>query len=192
LRTSGILGDIRAAGGCAAWRVAEMRSNHASCPVEGELNQAICEVLIELNAKTAVVLSSDLERGGLSSIPEVRDAVREAWLSPPGLERQIAAVARGGELPTWPVLVQREPHPQYTGWSTIEGEAISGVEGAERRSGGANVALYDVEPVGEGSVERKGIASYTLEARSVLGGAVKIRWGLEDGRWYVLSASPSR
>jgi hypothetical protein len=64
--------------------------------------------------------------------------------------------------------------------------------GKERRSGGANVALYDVEPVGEGSVERKGIASYTLEARSVLGGAVKIRWGLEDGRWYVLSASPSR
>ena len=192
LRTSGILRDIRAAGGCAAWRAAEMRSKHASCPVEGVLNQAICEVLIELNAKTAVVLSGDLEKGGLSSIPEVRDAVRDAWLSPRGLERQIAAVARGGDLPTWPVLVQREPHPQYTGWSTTEGESISGGEGEERRSGGAKVALYDVEYVGEGSVERKGIASFTLEARSVLGGAVKIRWGLEDGRWYVLSASPSR
>jgi hypothetical protein len=54
------------------------------------------------------------------------------------------------------------------------------------------VALYDVEYVGEGSAGRKGIASFTLEARSVLGEAVKIRWGLEDGRWYVLSASPSR
>jgi len=191
-RTSGILRDIRAAGGCAAWRVAEIRSKHASCPVEGELNQVICEVLIELNARTAVVLSGDLEKGGLSSIPEVRDAVREAWLSPHGLERQIAALSRGEDLPTWPVLVQRELHPQYTGWSTIEGETMFGGEGSERRSGGANVALYDVEYVGESRVERKGMAGFTLEAESVLGEAVKIRWGLEDGRWYVLSASPSR
>jgi hypothetical protein len=86
----------------------------------------------------------------------------------------------------------REPHPQYTGWATIEAETIVGREGEERRSRGANVALYDVEYVGEGSVERKSIASFTLEARSVLGGAVKIKWGLEDGRWYVLSASPFR
>jgi hypothetical protein len=191
LRTSGILGDIQAAAWGAGRPVAEIRRKNASCLVEGELNQAICEALIELNAKTAVVLSGDLERSGLSSIPEVRDAVRVAWLSPPGLERQIAAIARGGDLPTWPVLVQRQPHPQYTGWSTTEGETISGEEGAERRSGGANVALYDVEYVGEGSVERKGIASFTLEARSVLGGAVEIRWGLEDGRWYVLSVNPS-
>jgi hypothetical protein len=140
----------------------------------------------------AVVLSGDLEKGGLSSIPEVRDAVREAWLSPHGLERQIAAVARGKDLPTWPVLVQREPHPQYTGWSTIEAEPIFSEEREKRRSGGSNGALYDIEPVGEGSVERRSLASFSLEARSVLGGAVKIRWGLEDGRWYVLSASPSR
>jgi hypothetical protein len=192
LRASGILRDIQAAARRAGPPVTGIRRKHASCPVEGELNREMCEALIELNAKTAVVLSGDLERGGLSSIPEVRDAVREAWLSPPGLERQIAVVARGGDLPTWPVLVQREPHPQYTGWSTTERETISGGEGAERRSGGANVALYDVEYVGEGSVERKGIASFTLEAESVLGVAVRIRWGLEDGRWYVLSASPSR
>jgi hypothetical protein len=192
LRTSGILRNIQEAAWGVVRPVAEMRSKLASCPVEGELNQAICEALIELNAKTAVVLSGDLEKGGLSNIPEVRDAVREAWLSPPGLERQIAAVARGGDLPTWPVLVQREPHPQYTGWSTIEAEPIFSGEGAERRSGGANVALYDVEYVGEGSVERKSIASFTLEARYVLGEAVKIRWGLEDCRWYVLSASSSR
>jgi hypothetical protein len=90
------------------------------------------------------------------------------------------------------VLVQRELHPQYTGWFTTEGETIFGGEEAKRRSGGAGVALYDVEPVGEGSVDRKGIASFTLEARSVLGEPVRIRWGLEDGRWYVLSANPSR
>jgi hypothetical protein len=191
LRTSGILRDIQAAAWGAGCAVEEMRSKYGSCQVEGELNQAICEVLIELNAKTAVVISGDDEEGGLSSIPEVRDAVREAWLSPPGLERQIAALSRGGDLPTWPVLIQREPHPQYTGWSTTEEETIFGGEGSERRSGGANVALYDVEYVGEGSVEGKSIASFTLEARSVLGGAVKVRWGLEDGRWYVLSASPS-
>jgi hypothetical protein len=192
LRVSGILRDIQAAAWKAGRRVAEIRRKHASSPVEGELNQAICEVLIGLNAKSAVVLSGDFENGSLSSIPEVRDAVRKAWLSPPGLERQIAAIARGGDLPTWPVLVQREPHPQYTGWATIEAETIVGREGEERRSGSANVALYDIEYVGEGSVERKSIASFTLEARSVLGGAVKIKWGLEDGRWYVLSASPSR
>jgi len=189
LKTSGILRDIRAAAGCTAWRVAEMRSKYASCPVKGELNQVICEVLIELNTKTAVVLSGDLETGGLSSIPEVRDAVREAWLSPPGLQRQIAAVARGGDLPTWPVLVQREPHPQYTGWSTTEGETIFDGEAAERRSGGTGVALYEVEYVGEESAERKGIAGFTLEASSVLGEPVRIRWGLEDGRWYVLAAT---
>jgi phosphoenolpyruvate synthase/pyruvate phosphate dikinase len=105
LRVSGILRDIQAAAWKAGRRVAEMRRKHASSPVEGELNQAICEVLIELNAKSAVVLSGDFEKGSLSSIPEVRDAVRKAWLSPPGLERQIAAIARGGDLPTWPVLV---------------------------------------------------------------------------------------
>jgi hypothetical protein len=192
LRVSGILREIEAAAWGAGRPVAEIQRKYASSPVGGELNQAICEVLIELNAKTAVVRSGDLEKGGLSSIPEVRDAVREAWLSPHGLERQIASIARGGDLPTWPVLVQREPHPQYTGWSTIEGETILGEEGEARRLGGSNVALYDVEYVGEGSVERKSIASFTLEARSVLGGEVKISWGLEDGRWYVLSASSSR
>ena len=192
LRTSGILRNIQAAAWGAVRPVAEMRSKHASCPVEGELNQAICAALIELNAKTAVVLSGDLEKGGLSSIPEVRDAVREAWLSPPGLERQIAAAARGGDLPTWPVLVQREPHLQYTSWSTIEAEPIFSGEGVVRSSVDANVALYDVENIGEGRVEHKSLASFSLEARSMLGGALKIRWGLEDGRWYVLSASPSR
>jgi hypothetical protein len=44
-------------------------------------------------------------KGGLRSIPEVKDAVRAAWLSLRCLERHIEAAARGDDLPTWPVLV---------------------------------------------------------------------------------------
>jgi hypothetical protein len=84
------------------------------------------------------------------------------------------------------VLVQRELHPQYTGWSITEEEAVGA---AGRRSGEATVTLYDVEPVGQ---EGRSIASFTFEAESVLGEPVRIGWGLEGGRWYVLSASSSR
>jgi phosphoenolpyruvate synthase/pyruvate phosphate dikinase len=108
LRTSGALRDIRAA----AWRgedarrlAAEIRSRHASYPIEEGLNRAICEALIRLNAKVVVVLSEDLKKGSLRSIPEVKDAVRDAWLSLRGLERQVEATARGEDLPTWLLLV---------------------------------------------------------------------------------------
>jgi phosphoenolpyruvate synthase/pyruvate phosphate dikinase len=62
LRVTGCLRDIQAAAWEAGSPAAEICRKHASSPVEGELNRAICEVLIELNAKTAVVLSSDLRR----------------------------------------------------------------------------------------------------------------------------------
>jgi hypothetical protein len=107
LRTSGVLRDIETA----AWRedarrqAAEIRSRHTSYPIEGGLNRAICEALIGLNARVVVVLSEDLEKGSLRSIPEVKDAVRDAWLSLRGLERQVEAAARGEDLPTWPLLV---------------------------------------------------------------------------------------
>jgi hypothetical protein len=42
----------------------------------------------------------------------VKDAVRDAWLSLRGVERQTEAVIRGDELPTWPVLIQREIQPR--------------------------------------------------------------------------------
>jgi len=49
-------------------------------------------------------------------------------------------------------------------------------------------ALYDVEPAGErAGPERKSIAGLTRKAASVLGMNAKIWWGLEGGRWYVLS-----
>ena len=108
LRTSGVLRDVRTAarrGEDARRRAAEIRSRHATYPVKGGLNQAICEALIGLNARVVVVLSEDLEKGGLRSIPEVKAAVRDAWLSLRGLERQVEAAARGEDLPTWPLLV---------------------------------------------------------------------------------------
>jgi hypothetical protein len=114
LRTSGAMLGIEAAtqrGEDARWQAAKIRLRHASYRVEGGLNQAICETLIGLNARVVVVLSEDLEKGGLRSIPEVKDAVRDAWLSLHGLERQAEAAARGEDLPTWPLLVQRECSP---------------------------------------------------------------------------------
>jgi len=108
LRTSGVLLDIEAAarrGEDARRQAAMMRSRHAVYLVEGGLNRAICEALIGLNAREVVVVSEDLEKGGLRSIPEVKGAVRDAWLSLRGLERQVEAAARGEDLPTWPLLV---------------------------------------------------------------------------------------
>jgi hypothetical protein len=171
LLTNGIVQDIRAARGGedARGRAAGIRHEHASKPVEGELNWAICEALIGLHAEAVVTMSEDLEKGSLRTIPEVRDAVRDAWLSLRGLERQVEAVGRGEPLPTWPVLIQRELRPLYTGWSTAAGEAGRRGGPAAGRSAGSDIALYDVEPAGEVGAERGSIAGFTLEAGSVLG-----------------------
>jgi hypothetical protein len=82
-----------------------IRSRRVSYPVEGRLNRAICEALIELNARAVIVLSADFARGGLRTIPEVKDAVRDAWLTQRGLERQVDAEAQGEDVLTWLLLV---------------------------------------------------------------------------------------
>jgi hypothetical protein len=108
LRTSGALRDIRAVtqrGEDASRQAEEIRSRCASYAVEGGLNRAICEALIRLNARAVIVLSADFARGGLRSIPEVKDAVRDAWLTLGELERQVDAVAQGEDPPTWLLLV---------------------------------------------------------------------------------------
>ena len=48
-------------------------------------------------------------------------------------------------------------------------------------------ALYDLEPVGEQGFERESISWLMLKAGAALGRAVRIRWGLREGRWHLLS-----
>lgn len=159
---------------------------HSPGLVEGELNRAICEALMELGAPSVAVISEDVRKGDLKSIPEVKDAIREAWLSEGGSERQILAARAAQEIPTWPVLIQREIKPLYTGWFTT-GLAIPHEVSAGQASDGKEVALYAVEPTGGEGNGRQGITHLMLEAASVLGTNAKIWWGLYGGRWYVLS-----
>ena len=189
LKESGVLEGIKVP----AWRekgprqkASEIRSRYGSAPVEAALNQGICQGLIGLGAPEVAVLAEDYEKRALKTIPDVVGAVREAWLSADGLEWQIEKAAVCEEVPTWPVLIQRDISPLYTGWSTVEETPIDTLEVGDRL-GGMKVALYDVEPFGAQSPERKGITRLTLEAASVLGASRGIFWGLEGGMWYVLS-----
>lgn len=108
----GVRGDIR-------HRVRTLRRKYGRVRIDGELNQMICDAIIGLRARTVVVISEDVTRAGLKTIPEAREAVRKAWLSVNGLKRQIEAAARGEEIPVWPVLIQREVHyePRARSWS---------------------------------------------------------------------------
>jgi len=85
-----------------------IRLSHRQSPIKGELSQEIIDALIEIGAPWVIVISEGLIRRGLGSIPEVKDAIREAWLSPEGLRRQLEAAFRGEEVPTWPVVILAE------------------------------------------------------------------------------------
>ena len=113
LDAGGLAGAIRdsvGARGDVRRQVRALRRKYGRAPVDSELNRMICEATIGLGARTVVVISEDVTRSGIRTIPEARDAVRKAWLSVAGLKRQIEAAARGEEIPTWPVLIQREAH----------------------------------------------------------------------------------
>ena len=88
-----------------------IRIRHLRSPIEGELNRQICEALIGLGAPRVAVVSEGLIRRGLKSIPEVKHAIREAWLSLEGLGRQVEAASRGEAMPTWPLFVLVEDGP---------------------------------------------------------------------------------
>ena len=110
----------------AAWRdenpkqkASEIRSRYGSVSMEAELKQEICQALIGLGAPVVTVLKANYDKRGLKTIPHVIAAVREAWLSADGLKWQIERACVGEDIPTWPVLVQREISPLYTGWSTV-------------------------------------------------------------------------
>lgn len=117
LDTGGVAGDIREAshaGGESRRRARELERGHKRAPLDGELNRMICDAIIGLGGRTVVVISEDATRSGLRTLPEARDAVRKAWLSAAGLERQIKAASRGEEIPTWPVLIQRETYRNHS------------------------------------------------------------------------------
>lgn len=158
-------------------RASELREGRRNRPLPGPLNDAVCRALIELGAPSVTLLSEDLVRRGLGSIPEVIRALREAWLSAEGLRRQIRAASRGEEVPTWPVLIQREPHVEYTGWSA---------------SGSCPAPICGLRPARADRLNLDSIPALTLEAEMVLATPVRLRWGFEDGRWVLLSASRER
>jgi hypothetical protein len=169
-------------------RTLYLRRTYRAVPLSSELNRALCTALIELGAPSVIALSQNLRIEGLKSIPEVRDVLREAWLSAEALERQIDVVVCEEEIPTWPVLVQREASLLYTALSSGEGTPERELEG-KSHSNGRSVVLYDLEPAEEASAgNNKSIAHFALAAESLLGGPLRIRWGLEGGRWYMLSA----
>jgi hypothetical protein len=85
-----------------------IRLSYRQSPIEGALDQEIVDALIEIGAPWVTVVSEGLIRRGLGSIPEVKDAIKEAWLSPEGLRRQLEAAFRGEEVPTWPVVILAE------------------------------------------------------------------------------------
>jgi hypothetical protein len=168
LEASGVVEGVKAA----AWReedprqkASEVRLRYGSVSMEAVLKREICQALIGPGSPVVTVLSEDYEKRGLKTIPDVSAAVREAWLSADGLKWQIERASVGEDIPTWPVLVQREIRPLYTGWSTVQRAPIETPwVGDDLR--GQKVALYDVEPFDEESPERKGITRLTLEAAS--------------------------
>jgi hypothetical protein len=109
---SGLLVDLLApaylgggTGEGAGSRTLRIRLSHLSSPIEGELNRQICAALIRLHTPSVAVVSEWLVERHLKSIPEVKDAIREAWLYPEGLARQVEAASRGEEVLTWPVSI---------------------------------------------------------------------------------------
>lgn len=152
-----------------------LRQAYVSAPVGRVIHELITETLIGLEAFSVRVLSEDGAWQDLRAIPEVRDAVREAWLHPAGLKRQVRAAATGPP-PTWPVLMQREARPDHVGW-TLAGDESPG-------------ALYDVRPARDDLPPGRGLADLSVEAGAALDGPARLRWGLEGGEWYVLGVEP--
>lgn len=174
LRASGLGAEIlsSARGGRGTVRGHGIRSLGAS------LEREVRSALLDLGARTVVVASGQVLRRGLGTIPAVISAVREAWSSAGALERQVLAAA-GGDIPTWPVLVQRQARPEYTGWTTTADL------NAPRHGRSKDAPLHDVRPAAGRDLE--GISGLTDRAGSVLDHTVRLGWGLEDGRWFLIS-----
>lgn len=112
LDSSGLAWDLLASGGEVKvhGQVLALRRRYRRCTLEEVLRGVIRTSLAELGGRTVAVVSEDVTRTGLHSIPRVEEAVLWAWLSINGLRRQVEAAIRGDEIPLWPVLIQHEPH----------------------------------------------------------------------------------
>ncbi|HET7480634.1 MAG TPA: hypothetical protein VFJ72_14095 [Rubrobacteraceae bacterium] len=112
LESSGLAWDLLACGdGTEVRKLAQaLRRRYRRCTLKEELKGVIRAALAEIGGRSVAVVSEDMTRTGLRSIPRVEEAVLRAWLSPNGLRRQVGAAMRGGEIPLWPVLIQHELH----------------------------------------------------------------------------------
>ena len=111
LENSGLVEDVRSSalqGETANQQTLRLRRKYRAYPLDKDLRRYICGALLDLGARTVVVRSEGRSEGGLGTIPAVLSAVRRAWLSTDGLKRQIEDASRGEEMPTWPVVIQRE------------------------------------------------------------------------------------
>lgn len=127
LENSGLAGEIRAEArqrGTASQQALRLRRGYRACPLDKDLCQYICSALPDLGARTVMVRSEKSSESGLSTIPAVFAAVRRAWLSTDFLKQQLEAASRGEEIPTWPVVIQREtgdvPGFGPRGWFGVE------------------------------------------------------------------------
>lgn len=189
LGVSGIAEELRASQGWNGGQDALLSRDEPQTHLAQELlARLVRDAVLDLGARTVTVLSEDVRRSGLGSLPEVLLAVRQAWLSEEGLRRQAATTAGGGEIPTWPVLVQRELHSEFTGWSTTDDLREESGHPA-RKTHRERITLHDIEPAHAARSRYTSIARLTREAGSVLGEPVQLEWGLREGQWYVLSAT---
>lgn len=111
LESSGLAEQIRSAA-CSTETVRQqalhLRRSYQENPLEESLSRSIRGALLDLGARTVTVCTHERTERGLGTIPAVFGAIRRAWLSTNGLKRQIEAASRNEELPTWPILIQRE------------------------------------------------------------------------------------
>ena len=149
-------------------KVSEIRARYRSIPIRAGLDHEICRALIVLGVPIVTVLSDAYAIRGPKTIPDVVDAVLEAWLSEGGLKRQIEKAAVLEQIPTWPVLIQREVSRLYTGWSSVEEPPIEATVACDHLVSN-EVALYDVEPFRGKFPERKGITYLTPHRGLYLG-----------------------
>ncbi len=114
LENSGLAEQIRSSAhsdrmnGTARQQALYLRRSYQEYPLEESLSRSIRGALLDLDARTVTVCTHERSERGLGTIPAVFAAVRRAWLSTNGLKRQIEAASRNEELPTWPILIQRE------------------------------------------------------------------------------------